>query len=362
MALKIGVDFNFWNDILQKIESKDMIPIKFFWDTFVISDIKRVEMGFDIVNKDLVIKNFVYPQKYSPLRSFVRSLGAKIKDVSFLNWPSREVIQELVFQNYSGLTNYVASLDSRIKYSQNVADFCTQFKNVWAIIYPLIKDVLAFCDENFTGNTQSYANLQSKDEIISSEGFGFFEGKGLKQEKVLSFMDKFAEKLKLSLKELVDKKLFGWEVCKDISLNVKKSVDKHRNCDIDQIFWKGKGNDAHCPIWFTVYKNYLLYADNVGNLKRLIERMEEIKTFSYLPKESGCFSRTKVNFASVMHTLKIPNSKQIPELWVDITCILNEDKDVLVNTVKVPCFLDVFSLKTILPSVKENARKESISN
>ncbi len=358
MCLKVVLDINLWNDIFQKIDDKGLAFPKFIWDTLIGPDVKRTEMGFDIVDKMLVTKTFVYPQEYSLLASFTKSLAAKTKEVKFLNWSSREAIQELVFQNYSGLRNYVESLDDRIKYSQNTVDFCTSFKNIWGMVCPLIKDFLAFCDKNLTGNTQSYADLQSSEDLISSKGFGFFEGKQLKRETILKFIEDFSGKISSSLKEYADKKYFYWEICKDIALNVKRSVEKHHDCDIDQIFWRMNGNEAHCPIWFAVYKNYLLYADDIGNVKRLIERMEEMKTPSYASQEGNCFSHMTMNFASIMRTLGVAEFKAISELSVEITCGLKEGA--FVNTVKVPGFLDVFSLKTILPSAGESAKKENV--
>ena len=359
MGLKMVLDINFWNDILQKMGDKEIAFLKFFWNTFVGADIKCVEIGFDVVGKTLETKMLIYPQEYSPLASFYKSLESKIKDVKFLNWSSQETMRELVFQDYSGLRNYVNSLNDRIKFSQNTDDWSALVKDMWAILYPLIEKVLVFCDENLTGNTQSYADLQNSGDMISSKGFGFFEGKQLKRETVLTFVEDFSGKLKSSLKEAIDKKFPGWEICKDITLGVKRSVEKHCDCDIDQIFWRGEGNEAHCPIWFTVHKNYLLYADDISNLKRLIERMEEMKEPSYLSMESNCYSCMKMGFLSALPVLGIPQPNSISELSAEITCGLNSGA--FVNTIKVPGFLDLFSLKTILPSVNENAKKEGVT-
>ena len=359
-CLKIGLDFNLWNNIFQKIESKEVTFLKFLWDILVMPDIEKVGIGFDIVDKTLETTMFVCPRAYRPLSAFAKSLESKSKEIRFLNWSSREVVQELVFQDYSGLKNYVESLDSRIKYNQSTEDFCSIFKNAWALICPLIKDVLAFCAENFTGNAQSYADFQIQKDLVSSKGFGFFEGVQLKRDTLLKFVDDFSDKLKSSVKGLVDKKLFGWEIYKDLSLNIKRSVEKHHDCDIDQVFWKCNGNEAYYPIWFAICKNYLLYADDISNLKRLIERMEEMKEPSYMPREEDCFSRAKMDFISVLHTLGVELPKPISALSFEIACGLKDG--IFVNTIKVPGFLDIFSLKTILPSADENAKKDDVNH
>lgn len=363
-GLKVILDVKLWNDIFQKMDNKEVAFLKFLWDTFVASDVKRLEIGFDVVDKTLETKMLIFPQEYSALASFFKSSEAKIKDVKFLNWSSQELIQELAFHDYSGSKHYINSLSDRIKFSQDTDDLCVLFKDIWAIFYPLLDKILTFCDENLVGNTQGYADLQNSGNLISSKGFGFFQGKQLKRETVLTFIEDFSSKLKSSINEAIDKKFPGWEVCKSITLGVKRSVDKHCDCDIDQVFWKGEGNEAHCPIWFVVHKNYLLYADDINNLKRLIDRMEEMKEPSYLAMEANCYSRMKMGLFSALPTLGIPQPKSISELSAEITCSLatqtNTQENAFVNTIKIPGFLDLFSLKTILPSSDENVKKEDV--
>lgn len=355
--LKFELDFNLLSDIFQKIDSKDLAFLKFLWDTFVVSDIKKMAIGFDIVDKTLEVKTSICPQEFSPLAAFINSMQLKIKDAKFLDWSSCESVQELVFYSYVALINYMESLDYRIKYAPNSEAFWIEFKNVWSTLYPLMKSILIFCDENYLGNTQSYADLQASKDLISTKGFGFFEGKSsLKRETILKFLDEFSAQVKSSLKQMVDKKYFGWEFCQDVSLNVKKLVEKHRDCDIDQVFWKANGDNAYCSIWFAVYKNYLLYADDISNLKRLIERMEEkMKAPSYQPLNANCFSCMKMDFVSILRVLDIGN-QELPNLSIENTSGLESGS--WVNTLKIPGFLDVFSLKTLLPSVPESAKKE----
>lgn len=359
MCLKFCLDFNIWNDIFQKVEDKS-VPwtfIKYCWDTFVIPDIKKVEMGFDVTDKILETKMAITPREYSALAFFIKSMVAKSKERKFLIWSSREMIQEQDFENYSGLKNCVESLDRRIKYSRYESTFVEQFKNWWGIISPLLKEILAFCDENLTGNTQSYSDLQNSGDLISSKGFGFFEKKShLTRDVLLQFIEGIIAKGKTSLKEAIDKKYFGSEFCKDISLNVKKSVEKHCNHDIDQVFWKGNGTEAYYPIWFAIHKNYLLYADDISNLKRLIERMDEMKTPSYMALEGNTFSHAKIDLGSIIRLLGSELIKPLPALSVEITSGIKEG-DGWCN-VKTFGFWDAFSLKTLLPTSSESGNKE----
>ncbi|MGX8717113.1 MAG: hypothetical protein ACSW8C_03945 [bacterium] len=360
MCLKFCLDFNLWNDIFQKVDDKSeqWSFIKYYWDTFVIPDIKKVEVGFDFTDKSLETKLSIHPQEYSPLLAFVKTLDAKSKTVKFITWSSREMIQELDFRTYSGLKNYVEAVNMRINYSKPINTFVEQFKNWWSIICPLVKDVLDFCDKNLTGNTQGYADLQNSNDLVSSKGFGFFEGTShLDRDTVLRFVEEMNTKGKASLKEATDKKYFGSEFCKDISLNVKKSVEKHCNHDIDQIFWKGNGAEAYYPIWFAIHKNYLLYADEINNLKRLIERMEEMKTPSYTSLESNAFSHMKIDLGAIIRLLGSDLIKPFPELSVEITSGLKEGT-IWTNTVKIFGFWDAFSLKTLLQSSNESGNKE----
>ena len=358
MCLKFCLDFNIWNDIFQKVDDKS-VPwsfIKYGWDTFVIPDIKKIEMGFDIADKTLESKTTIFPREYSALAFFIKSLEAKSKERKFLIWSSREMIQEQDFKNYPGLKNYVESFDRQIKYSR-YNPFMEQFKNWWGVISSLVKDILAFCDENLTGNTQSYADLQNSGDLVLSKGFGFFEKKShLTRDVLLRFIEEIIAKGKTLAKEATDKKYFGSEFCKDISLSVKKSVEKHCNYDIDQIFWKGNGAEAYYPIWFTVHKNYLLYADDISNLKRLIERMNEQKTPSYTLLEANVFSHMKIDLDAIVRILGSDLIKPLPELSLEITSGIKEGA--WVNTIKMSGFWDTFSLKTLLPSSSESGNKE----
>lgn len=359
-CLKIALDFNLLDEVLKKIENEKLDSVKFCWDTFIVPDIKRVEIGLDVVNGDFGMEMFTYPQQHSPLLSFIKSLGEKSKQVRFLDWSSREVVQKLVFQNYSGLKNYVESFDNRIKHNRSAVPLSSKFKKVWMGVCPLIKDVLEFCCKKLTGNTQNYVDWECQNDLVFSKSFGFLEVNQLNRETLLIFIDDMIDKVKSVLKVVVEEKCFGCEFCKDLVLSVKKSVEKHRNCDIDQIFWKGKGNEAYCPVWFAMYKNYLLYSSDVSNLRRLIERMEEKKTFSYLPQNGNCFGQIQIDLAPILHFLGFEKIRSISSMPVEIICRSNFE--ILVNSLKIPNVWDIFSSKTRLPSPEENAKKRDVDH
>lgn len=358
MCLKISLDFDNLNEIFEKIENKKCAFFKFLWNMFFVPDIKKIEMSGDIEGKTLHAETRIYPQDSSSLSTFVKSLEAKNKDVHFLHWSSRETIQKCEFQDYLGVKNYIKSLDARMKYKHRVTEYA-QFKNFWEIFYPFIEDILTFCSENLTGNTQSYADLQNSNGLGSLKSFGFFETKKLNQTTFLGFMQGMVKKVSAFFNAMIDKKCFCWEFCKDLSLNVKKSVEKHCGYGIDQIFWKTQMQEAYCPIWFTVCKNYLLYADNIDDLKRLIERMLEKKSMSYQDSYKNGVNRIQINWGAIMHGLGFEKIPLGSEMLMEMTYGAHEG--IWTNTIRVPKFLDVFSVKTGLPLSKGNDKNGAVN-
>ena len=86
----------------------------------------------------------------------------------------------------------------------------------------------------------------------------------------------------------------------------------------------------------SVCKNYLLYADNLDDLKRLIDRLQELKTFTYL-NFSGFVKKATVRLRDILPMIGF---KVDPQNYFEATCSINSSNSELCLKTKLPLCID----------------------
>lgn len=338
----LQVDFD--GEIIHPFIDLTPFAVKLLLESFVKPEFKRFKLCFDYLENNVILNYDLEFVPNSATSTLIKGMNGKAKQVRHLEFSSQECVKNLGFQDYEDQLTYFNTLHTRLSgIGKAIEDNKNQTKTpdeslemlkqliAWEnIIYPLIVELGNFCKDNLTGNFQSYANIKSSKEFIyEAIGFGLFEGKDLSNDKLVDFLKNFiaislAERLKLAVKQ----GLLGSDLIQTLSCVFNKNFHQHEGCYIQNVYWTVGGNDSDkkIPLYFAVCKNYLLYADNIDNIKRLIERINGIKTFAYVAM-SECFEKTQIRISDFMPFLmKDPVSldcvyrvKENPET-VNITC------------------------------------------
>lgn len=290
----------------------------------------------------------------SPMMSCLKSIASKSSLRRCLNWNSEEMIKNIGFQDYDALKSLWEMLLKNLDESAWKQDVCTCVVYEWLqIISPLVVELLNFSDQNLSGNFQTYADLHSDSIFFVTKGFGLFEGKSLTEtsEKNLSknficFLEKFVQICKQQINLAVSKKLFGSEYFSNVICHWDKDAVLHNNCSIQWISlgWGDGESKIQYPILLSVCKNYLLYADNLVDMKRLIDRMQDLKTFTYLTFPDF-ISKTTVRLRDVfdMCGLKINQPGYLESMY----CV-DGTKNQCRFITKIPLCIDLKALNSCL--------------
>lgn len=348
----------------------DLMPVigKQFFETFIKSEFKHFKLCFDYLENDIVLNYDLEFVPNSATSTLLKGINNDAKQVRHLEFASQECVKNLGYQDYERQLTYFNTLHARLNsFSKGIEDNKKQTKmsdetlEIWEqliawenIIYPLIIDLGNFCKDNLTGNFQTYANVKSSKEFVyEAVGFGLFEGKDLSNDKFVDFLKSFITiSLTEQLKQAIKQELFGSDLIPALSCVFKKNFEQHEGCYIQNIYWTIGGNDSDkkIPLYFAVCKNYLLYADNIDNIKRLIERINGIKTFTYVAMRD-CFEKTQIRISDFMPFLmKDP---------VILNCVyrIKENPETINITCKMPLWFNFELLKNFSNPLLHSSQK-----
>ena len=368
----LQVDFD--GEIIHSFE--DLMPFigRQLFEVFIKPEFKHFRLSADYLENNIVMNYDIEFVPNSATSTLIKGMNSRIKQVRHLEFSSQECIKNLGFQDYESQLTYFNVLHTRLNdLSKMLEESKKQTKEVdeslevveqliaWEnIIYPLITELGNFCKDNLTGNFQSYADVQcSKDFHYETIGFGLFEGKDLSNEKLVNFLKNFITgSLTERLKEAIKQKLVGSDLIPALSCVFNKNLELYQDCYIQNIYWTIAGNnsDKKIPLYFAVCKNYLLYADNIDNIKRLIERINGIKTFTYVTMPD-CFEKTQIRISDF-----IPLLTKEP---INLDCVyqIKENPESINITCKMPLWFNFELLKNFSnPLLPSSQKSEEIKN
>lgn len=356
----------------------DFMPwvAKQLFERMIKPELKHCRLSLDYLENDIVMDYELAFLPGSATATLVKKIYNKTSQVHYLEFASQECIKNLGFQDYEGQLDYLKVINGRLNaISKDVEAYKKQTKAVdeplevleqliawWNIIYPLLTEVVGFCKDNLTGNFQSYANVQcTKDLHYEAIGFGLFEGKDLSNEKLVNSLKNFiTQSLAERLKEAKKQELFGSEFIPVLSCVFNKNFQEYEGCYIQNIYWTIAGNnlDKKIPLYFAVCKNHLLYADNINDIMRLIERMNGIKTFTYVAMPE-CFEKTQIRISDFMPLLMKTS------VVVDCAYSAKINPERFHISCKMPLWFNFELLKNfsnpLLPSSQKNAEMKATS-
>mgnify|MGYP004654974207 CR=1 FL=1 len=373
--LQIDLDFSIINEF-----SADLPFIgKQFWDTLIKPEIKQIRLGLDYIDNNIITNCEIEYFPNSSSATLFKGIHDKSKQIHCLDLTSHECIQNFVFQDFSGMLTWLNTIHEKLNdVEKNITEHKKQNKNCdkyveiaeeilkwWNALYPLFTEILNFCNDNLTGNFQSYANIKQPIKYhYETMGFGLFEGKAITNEILVNALKNFITiSLPKQLKQITEQKLFGSEVIKSLSCVFNKNFQTHEGCPIQNIYWMINKDTSNkkVPLYFSVCKNHLLYADNIDSIKRLIERINSVKTFTYVARPE-CFEKTQIRLSDFIEIpVKMP-------VFLNYTYSAKVNPERLILTSHLPLWFNFETLKNfsnqLLPSQQksEEIKKDSVDN
>ena len=317
-AIKEIVDFNVHCPI-----------VNFLLNLLVVPNFENIALGVDIENNDIVLKTSVEAKNAGPLAFYLRSVKSKLNQMRIIKWDSQEAISDVGYYDFKASRALFEEIINNIYSDTSKDEAIVQLRNASKIIHSLLRKLLDFLGKNLTGSFQGYADFQGEGGRFSTKGFGFFEKTPLLTAELLTaFLKDFAQEINKAKKTFVEKKLCFYELLNVVSCEFKPSILQHNDCVIDKFYWKVAEKEGYGLLYFTVCKNYLLYSDDIENLKRLIDRMKAINVFTYVAKcdwqekieirLSNLFSLWGVNLNSA-DTIRMEHAINLPTNTFSIT-------------------------------------------
>ncbi len=289
---------------------EDILPFvhqnyRLIFNAFVKDNLERMVMNFDFSGENVHYEIQISAKPHGPAAAYFKSAKEKTTNSSFLNWDSQEAIQSQKVESYAALKAVIESYKGRMdKEAWGKDTIMHTIYQYCELVQPIASELLSIADKTLTGSQQGYASFDNQTTpYFQSRRFGFFErkldvkGNPVSFQEFFDYLGKlFNEKLPVLKQQIVNKKLFGYEFLDLIKCEWTKNIAKHRDCDIHGFTWryhmdflesqddKAKSEPTQSlkmqyPILLCACKGYLIYADNMEDMKRTIERMLDTKIF-----------------------------------------------------------------------------------
>lgn len=249
--------------------------VRLIFRDFIQDTVKRSTTQVDFDGTKFIVEQCVQMRTASPLWNYCESMQKKLKQGHSLKWESNEPIREICFDNYVAMQTYYEALSKRAVEAEWKADEIALFLyQAGSLFGPIVRETLTFLAQNFTGNSQSYSHFQD------GQDFGLWETQGLTQEKFTAFMERLCNDLvPKQLALAVEKKLPLSEFVPLLTCRFEKNTQTHQRCAIHRfsLTYNDKMPKTLYSLVFTLCNNFLLYANSVEDLKRVIERVSALE-------------------------------------------------------------------------------------
>ena len=278
----------------------DLPPyIQTIYKVFVKDDIDTFSCFANVENNDFICKLQLTPMASSPLVALIRTLENSKKQHKLLKMDAEDDVQICGFQSLDAFKTCLENFAAKNQESFWKNDPTSHQIYLWGqCLYPLLLNLLEFSKDYFAGNYQCYQNLKRENDLILLQNLGLLQLKSSKKtttvkqnEDLVAFLEAFIKQtLQTQLLSAIHQKLEGSDQLRTLNLQLDKTIFKDKNYTIHGLSF-GINNEKMClnhPFVFSVYKNYLLYSDNLEDLKALIHRLERNKliyeSFSFVQK------------------------------------------------------------------------------
>lgn len=345
------------------------------YNTFIKTNFNRLKLVFDSIDNNIIYQMNLSVKPSSPAGIYLKSLASKEGVYRYLGWNSEEAVKTIAFEDYGALKVLLESCTNGMDENLWRADKVSyDFYQWWNIIMPLVNEILEFADKNLSGNSQVYADIHSDGSVFNTNSFSLLEGKVVEggavgdslTSNLTNFLDSFVQKsLKQQFNLALEKKLPGCDWIPSLVFVLDKNILMHNGCFVQGVSLSvGEGpSRIQYPILLSVCKNYLLCADNLDDLKRLIDRVQEVKTFSYL-NFSGFVKKTTVRLRDVLTIIGV---KVDPQNYFEMTYSIDIPKNELCFKTKFPLCIDFkafseYSKSLLKQNTNEEKSKESTVN
>lgn len=319
--------------------------LKLAYDAYIKDDFDKITLTLDTEGDELRVSLRHRAKPKTPWSIYGKSLSERMRDHHILDFPSKgTMLKVFSFCDYTALETLFSALSTRIKPSEWECDPIAHQVYRWAqIIYPVVTECLRFGREFSTGNSQRYDILG--DGKSKSVSFSFEEMKpSMTDNRLCSFLEDLSKICRQQFSSAACKNLPGSEIfdggcCFDKGSLVHKLIFG--------------SNDAKHPGTLRLYcslgRGYLFWATSLEGFKKSIERMKDVRTFSYIQNQ-------KQNY-DVCLQLDIFNDFGIEfskDAVVGISSEVEVDPEVFVTTIRV----SLSAIETVCGLFFESASSE----
>ncbi len=344
------------------------------YHTFIKDDIELLSCSINIDSNTIASKLKLVVTPTSALAKLFRTFGNTYKLHKHLKLNAEDDIQLLGFHPFHGIKTFLEESSLKIQESLWRNDTTSHQIYLWGkCLYPLLIEFINFLQDYFTGNYQCYQNLKQDKDLILLRNTGLCELKSssklttfAQNEAIVSFLENFIKKsLHVQLSEAIKQKLVGSKQLQNLNLQLDKAIFSDKQYIIHGISFNFSNNSMHFnyPFVFGVYKNYLLYSDNLEDLKSLIKYLEKNK----LIYESFPFShKSFINVGQILQksgyfktgTPLISKT----DSSIEVKCITQTNPNTIVVELKVPLSFDnMFVYLQKMPFMKQQIDSNKIT-
>ena len=273
----LSVDFD-----VESLSAFMPLPVlKLAYDTYIKDDFDNITLAPDTEENELRVSLRYRAKPKTPWSIYGKSLNESMQSHHILDFSSaRSMLQKFSFCDYTALETLFSALSAHAKPSEWECDPIARQVYRWAqIMYPIVAEYLWFGREFSTGNSQRYDILG--DGESKSVAFFFEEMKpSLTDNRLCSFLEDLSK---------ICRQQFSSAVCK----NLPGSEIFGSGCRFDKGSLVHKlifgSNDAKHSDTLTLYcslsRGYLLWSTSLEGLRQSVERMENVRTFSYIQNQ-----------------------------------------------------------------------------
>lgn len=321
-------------------------------NTFIKNDIDTISCAINVEKNDLSFKFKFVVTPSSPLVELIHTIEGSKKQHRSLKLAAEDDIQISGFHTFEAIKTCLGAFSSRNQESFWKNDSMANQVYLWGkCLYPLFVEILDFAKSYFSGNYQCYQNLKREKDLILLQNIGLLELKTFgktttfsQNETLITFLENFIKhSLQTQLSSAIQQKLNGSECLRGLNLQLDKAIFTDKQYTIHGLACSINYN-AMClnyPFVFSVYKNYLLYADNLEDLKGLIHRLGKNK-LTYVT-----FPFVQQNFINIGQILQKSGyfKPGMPLVFktdssLEIICTTQTKPDSVVIEVKIPLTFD----------------------